>query len=159
MNSDSLGSGPFPPIRTAGLTGQAKADYRATHASPVVAAFFAWAEQRLQHTALRPSNPFTKALNYALERRAGLRVCLDDPDVPIDTKHLERALRPIRMGCKAWPFCWSCWSEVGAEVVATFQSLIVSCRLDDIDPYTSLVDVLQRFPDSPLRSDLHNLGG
>jgi hypothetical protein len=156
MNSDSLGSGPFPAIRTAGLTGQAKADYRATHASPVVAALFAWAEQRLQHTALRPSNPLTKALNYALERRAGLRVYLDDPDVPIDTNHLERALRPIRMGCKAWPFCWS---EVGAEAVATFPSLIVSCRLHDIDPCTSLVDVLQRFPDSPLRSDLHTLGG
>jgi hypothetical protein len=43
------------------------------------------------------------------------------------------------MGRKAWLFCWS---EVGAEAVATLQSLIVSCRLHDIDPYTYLVDVL-----------------
>jgi hypothetical protein len=55
------------------------------------------------------------------------------------------------------------------------QSLIATCRLHDIDPYTYLVDVLQRvgehpasrvaeltprlwkqhFADSPLRSDLH----
>ena len=133
------------------------------------------AEQQLQQAALLPSNPLTKALNYALERRAGLRVYLEDPAVPIDTNHLERALRPIPMGRKAWLFCWS---EVGAEAVATFQSLIVSCRLHDIDPSTYLVDVLQRidrhpasqveqliprlwkqrFADSPLRSDLHNLG-
>ncbi len=162
-------------IRTEALSGQAKAEYRATQARPVVDAFFDWAEQQLQQAALLPSNPLTKALNYALERRAGLRVYLEDPAVPIDTNHLERALRPIPMGRKAWLFCWS---EVGAEAVATFQSLIVSCRLHDIDPSTYLVDVLQRidrhpasqveqliprlwkqrFADSPLRSDLHNLG-
>ena len=71
-----------------------------------------------------------------------------------------------------------CWSEVGAEAVATLQSLIVTCRLHDIDPYHYLVDVLQRidrhpaakvhlltprlwkqhFADDPLRSDLHRLG-
>lgn len=159
-------------IRDAGLSDQNKAAYRNAHARPIVEAFFAWAEAQLQAAALLPSNPLTKALNYALERRAALSVYLDDPDVPIDTNHLERALRPIPMGRKAWLFCWS---EVGAEAVATCQSLIASCRLHDVDPYTYLVDVLQRidrhpareveqliprrwkqlFGDHPLRSDLH----
>ena len=40
----------------------------------------------------------TKALAYARERRGGLEVYLIDPDVPIDTNHLERALRAIPMG-------------------------------------------------------------
>jgi transposase len=63
--------------------------------------------------------------------------------------------------------------------VATLQSLIVTCRLHDIDPYDYLVDVLQRidrhpaslvhlltprlwkqhFADNPLRSDLQRLNG
>jgi hypothetical protein len=94
---------------------------------------------RFQQAALLPSNPLTKALSYVLERRAELSVYLEDPAVPIDTNDLERALRPIPMGRKAWLFCWS---EVGAEAAATFQSLTVSCRLHDIDPYTYLVDVL-----------------
>ena len=47
---------------------------------------------------LWPSNPFTKALAYARERGLGLEVFLTDPDVPIDTNHLERALRVIPMG-------------------------------------------------------------
>ncbi|NIR32267.1 MAG: transposase, partial [Gammaproteobacteria bacterium] len=56
-----------------------------------------------------------------------------DPDVPIDTNHLERALRPIPMGRKAWLFCWT---EVGAEYVAIIQSLLVTCRLQGVSPYT-----------------------
>jgi hypothetical protein len=76
---------------------------------------------------------------------------------------------------KNWLFCWR---EVGAEAVATLQSLIVTCRLHPIDPYDYLVDVLQRidrhparevhlltprrwkqhFADNPLRSDLSTLG-
>ena len=163
-------------IRDQALTGAAKRDYRRTHAKPVVDAFFAWAEDQLARAALLPSNPLTKALSYALERRAGLSLYLDDPDVPIDTNHLERALRPIPMGRKNWLFCWS---EVGAEAVATLQSLLVTCRLHDIDPYDYLVDVLQRidrhparevhlltprrwkqrFAADPLRSDLYHLHG
>ena len=99
----------------------------------MVGASFDWAEQQRRHAALLHSNPLTKALNYALERRVGLMFYLADPDVPIDANHLERAQGPLPMGRKAWLFCCS---EVGAEAVATFRSLIVSCRLHDIDPYT-----------------------
>jgi transposase len=68
-------------------------------------------------------------------------VYLSDSAVPIDTNHLERALRPIPMGRKNWLFCWT---EVGAEYVGKIQSLLVTCRLHGINPYTYFVDVLQR---------------
>ena len=121
---------------------------------------------------LLPSNPLTKAMAYVRDRRAGLEVFLGDADVPIDTNHLERALRPIPMGRRNWLFCWT---EVGARHAGIVQSLIVTCRLHGVDPYTYLVDVLQRvgqhpasrvaeltprlwkqsFADNPLRSDLY----
>jgi hypothetical protein len=63
-----------------------------------VEAFFAWVDQRFEEHGLRPSTPFTKALNYVRERRLGLEVFLTDPDVPLDTNHLERALRAIPKG-------------------------------------------------------------
>jgi len=37
-----------------------------------------------------------------------------------------------------------CWSELGAEQLGILQSLMVTCRLQGINPYTYLVDVLQR---------------
>ena len=73
---------------------------------------------------------------------------LGDPEVPIDTNHLERALRVIPMGRKNWLFCWS---EVGAKHVGIIQSLLTTCRLHQVNPYTYLVDVLQRVALHPAR--------
>jgi len=90
----------------------------------------------------------SKALKYARERIAGLQVFLSDPEVPIDTNHLERALRPIPMGRRNWLFCWT---ELGAKQIGIIQSLIVTCRLHGIDVYTYLVDVLQRVSLQPAK--------
>jgi hypothetical protein len=76
-----------------------------------------------------------------MEREDALSVYLSDSAVPIDTNHLERAPRPIPMGRKSWLFNWT---EVGAEYVGKIRSLLVTCRLHGINPYTYLVDVLQR---------------
>jgi transposase len=128
------------------LEGKAKLALRATHSQPLVAGLFAWLEQELVAHALLPTNPFTQAAHYALARKAGLEVFLGDPDVPLDTNHLERALRPIPMGRKNWLFCWT---ELGAERVGQIQSLITTCTLHGVDPYTYLVDVLQRIDTHP----------
>lgn len=133
-------------IKNLDLTAQDKLDYRVEHAKPVVDAFFQWAELQCLRPDLDPSNPLSKALKYVLERQAGLMVFLQDPEVPIDTNHLERALRPIPMGRKNYLFCWT---EVGAELVGIIQSLIVTCRIQEVDPYRYLVDVLQRVGTHP----------
>lgn len=162
-------------IRGLKLRTTKKLDYRLTHAKPIVEQFFAWVNQHFEAQGLLPSNPLTKALAYARERRLGLEVYLTDPDVPIDTNHLERALRGIPLGRKNWMFCWT---ELGAKHVGIMHSLIVTCRLHQIDPYDYLVDVLQRvsqhpasrvheltprlwkqhFASNPLRSPLHTSG-
>jgi len=133
-------------IRELALSAAKKLDYRLLHAKPIVEKFFAWVNQQFEAQGLLPSNPLTKALAYARDRRFGLEVYLTDPDVPIDTNHLERALRAIPMGRKAWLFCWT---ELGAKHVGIMQSLIVTCRLHQIDPYDYLVDVLQRVGQHP----------
>ena len=44
-----------------------------------------------------------------------------------------------------------CWTELGAEHVGIIQSLIVTCKMQGIDPATYLVDVLQRISQHPAR--------
>lgn len=135
-------------IRDRQLAGEAKLDYRARHAKPAVDAFFAWIHAQRQRIDLVNSAPLAKALVYAYNHRAQLQVYLGDPDVPIDTNHLERALRVIPMGRKNWLFNWT---EVGAQHVGLIQSLLTTCRLHDVDPYTYLIDVLQRISLHPAR--------
>jgi transposase len=153
------------------LTEEAKQRHRIVHAQPVVEQFFTWLERTLREVVLLPSNPFRQAAHYALDRRTALSVFLADPTVPLDTNHLERQIRPLALGRKNWLFCWT---EVGARYLGIIQSLLASCRLQAINPYDYLVDVLQRldthpafevhlltprlwkqhFANNPLRSDL-----
>ena len=112
----------------------------------IVDKYFNWLNDELDSRVLLPSNKFTAAANYSLQREKALRVFLEDPDVPLDTNQIERALRPIPMGRKNWLFCWT---EVGAEYVGQIQSLLITCKLQGIDPYTYLVDVLQRINTHP----------
>ena len=133
-------------IREQGLTGKDKLAYRTAHSEPVVQAFWGWCDRQCHRADLLPSSPLAKALHYALARKASPQVFLSDPEVAIDTNHLERALRPIPMGKKNWLFAWT---EIGAERVGIIQSLLVTCRLQGVDPYTYLVDVLQRISEHP----------
>lgn len=161
-------------IREQNLDGEAKRAWRQAHAKPAAERFFKWIDGYFAAQGFLPSSPFTKAMAYIRERRAGLEVYLDDPDVAIDTNHLERALRVIPMGRRNWLFCWT---ELGARQVGVVQSLLTTCRLHDVDPYDYLVDVLQRvgqhpasqveqltprvwktlFASNPLRSELHEI--
>jgi transposase len=161
-------------LRDKAIVGQEKLDYRTENSLPVVDAFFSWCYQQRQRIDLVKSNPLSKALAYTMKREQALKVFLSDPDVPPDTNHLERALRVIPMGRRNWLFSWT---EVGAEQVGIIQSLLVTCKLHNVNPYEYLVDVLQRvgchpasrveeltprlwkerFADNPLRSDLETL--
>jgi len=122
--------------------------WRQRHSVSLVDEFFTWVREQRQCPALLPSNPLSKALAYVQDREASLRVYLAHPGVAMDTNHLERALRVIPMGRKNHLFCWS---ELGAEQLGILQSLMVTCRLQCINPYDYLVDVLQRVSSHPAR--------
>jgi hypothetical protein len=115
-------------MRERKLEGEQKLAYRTQHSEPVVKAFWVWCDDQCHRSDLLPSSPLSKALKYAMARKASLEVFLADPAVPIDTNHLERGLRVIPTGKKNWLFCWT---EIGAERVGIIQSLLVTCRLQD----------------------------
>jgi transposase len=138
-------------IRERQIEGAEKLAWRSAHSEPIVRAFWAWCELQCQRGDMVPSHPLAKALAYARERQGRLQVFLANPEVPIDTNHLERALRPIPCGRRNWLFCWT---EIGAKHVGIIQSLIATCRLHGIDVYTYLVDVLQRVGTHPAKDVL-----
>lgn len=150
--------------------------YRAENARPIVDRFFEKIRGIHAQEVLLPSDPLNRAIGYTILREKALRVFLEDPMVPLDTNHLERAIRPIAVGRKNWLFCWT---EVGAKYVGIIQSLLSTCRIQGVDRYAYLVDVLQRidthpakdaslltprlwkehFSANPLRSDIDHAAG
>ncbi|AWN15144.1 Transposase [Salinisphaera sp. LB1] len=65
---------------------------------------------------------------------------------PLGAKSEKR--RAILIGRRNWLFCWT---EVGAEPAGITRSLTSACRLHGVDPYTYMVDVLQRMGVHPAR--------
>jgi hypothetical protein len=136
------------------LEAEKKQAYRAEHSKPLVDYFFTWCASLVDKPDLvAMESPIIEAIKYALHREKGLREFLADPDLPLDTNHVERTLRVMPLGRKNWNFSWT---ELGAHYVGIIQTLLCTCKLQGVDPYTYLVDVLQRVGEHPA-SDVHEL--
>ncbi len=120
---------------------------------PLVELIFERLRQISASQAMLADTLFTKAVNYALQREAQLKVFLEEPSLPLDTNALERQIRPIPLGRKNWLFCWA---EIGAVYTGIIQSLICSCKLRGVDPFTYLIDIMLRLSAQP-HSDLTSL--
>jgi transposase len=87
-----------------------------------------------------------KAINYMLKRWPAFTLFLDDGRVRLSNNAAERALRGIALGRRSWLFCGS---DRGGHRAAAVYSLIVSCKMNNVDPHAWLTDVLDRISNHP----------
>ena len=114
---------------------------RQTEAVPVLAQFRRWLEGH--YPTLLPQGPLGQAFGYALNNWRALTRYTENGVLVPDNNLLESAIRPIAMGRKAYLFTAS---ARGGHVAATLYSLVGTCKLNRIEPYAYLKDVLQRLP-------------
>jgi hypothetical protein len=72
---------------------------------------------------------------------------LDDGRICLSNNAAERGVRGIALGRKSWLFCGS---DRGGERAAVMYSLIVTAKMNDIDPQAWLADVLARIAEHPV---------
>jgi hypothetical protein len=84
-----------------------------------------------------------KAIDYSLTRWAALTRYLEDQKLPIDNNHDEHQIWPWATGRKNWLFAGSL---AAGQRPAAITSLIQSAKLNGLDPYVYLRDVLERLP-------------
>ncbi len=117
----------------------ARQKVRQTRSLPVVEAMKSWLEAQLGH--IPPRGGLAEAIRYALTRWHALGTFLDDGRVELDTNTVERAIRPIALGRKNHLFAGS---DGGARRWAIVVSLIATAKLNDVEPFAYLKDVLER---------------
>lgn len=88
-----------------------------------------------------PKSPLGEAFGYALSNWAALNTFVEHGILEADNNLSERALKPVALSRKNWLFAGS---ERGGRAAATAFSLIETARLNGIEPYAYLRDVLQR---------------
>jgi hypothetical protein len=98
---------------------------------------------REQLAKLSRGHDLAKAIDYLLKRRAAFTRFLDDGRLCLSNNAAERG---IALGRKSWLFCGS---DRGGERAAALYILIVSAKMNDVDPQAWLADVLTRIATYP----------
>lgn len=86
-----------------------------------------------------PKSNLQDAIDYFSDHWKALTYFCKDGRVPIDNNGTENALRLPKLGFKNFLFAQS---ELGAEIVAGYYTLIATCKLYQINPVIYLADVL-----------------
>ena len=98
-----------------------------------------WFEMELGRVP--PAGPLAEAIRYALARWPALTRFLEDGRIELDNNTVERAIRPIALGRKNHLFAGS---DGGAARWAVVASLPATAKLNDVEPFAYLKDVLER---------------
>ena len=87
-----------------------------------------------------------RAMDYMLKRWDTFSRFLHDGRICLSNNAAERALRGVALGRKAWLFAGS---DRGGERAAAIYTLIVTAKLNGVDPRAWLADILRRIPGHP----------
>jgi transposase len=134
-----------------GLSAAQRCSIRQVRVVPLVASLEQW--MRAERGRLSRHADVAKAMDYMLKRWASFTRFLNDGRICLTNNAAERGLRGIALGRKAWLFAGS---DRGGERAAAMYSLIVTAKLNDVDPRAWLADVLRRIADHPVQR-LHAL--
>ena len=135
-----------------GQTANARRATRRVRSLPLVAAMKAWFEAELHR--IPPRGALAEAIRYALTRWTALCCFLDDGRIELDNNTVERAIRPIALGRKNHLFAGS---NGGAERWAVVASLLATAKLNGVEPFAYLRDVLERMSNGYLANRLDDL--
>lgn len=127
-----------------GASAERRRAVRQEVSAPLVADLEAWLRE--QRARLSRGNDLAKAMDYLLKRWSAFTRFLDDARICLSNNAAERALRGIALGRKSWLFAGS---DRGGQRAAAMYSLIVTAKLNDIDPQAWLADVLSRIAEHP----------
>ena len=127
-----------------GQSPEARRAFRQALSKPIIEALHAYLKEK--RLAFSPTHDLHKAIRYMLKRRAAFTLFLDDGRVCLSNNAAERALRGIALGRKSWLFCGS---DRGGQRGAAMYSLIVTAKMNNVDPHAWLADVLARIATHP----------
>jgi len=116
-------------------------ELRQQKSKPILEKFKAWIDDLLPGTP--PSSALGKALGYAHRQWPKLIRHVDHPEIPVDNNYSEQQIKHFATGRKAWLFSYDASS---AQASANLFSLVMTCRVNDIEPYTYLNYLFEHLP-------------
>ena len=119
---------------------------RQKRAVPIMNEIKTWLDENVY--AVLPESAIGKAFHYMLNQWPRLENYLLNGRVEIDNNLVENAIRPIALGRKNYLFAGS---HNGAEQAAAIYTLVANAKLQQVEPFAYLRDVLKRISDHPYK--------
>jgi hypothetical protein len=126
-------------VTVRGQAPEARKSARHAKSLPVLSAMKMWLETQLNRVP--PRGGVADAIRYALTRWTALCRFVDDGRIELDNNTVERAIRPIALGRKNHLFAGS---DGGAARWATVASIVATAKLNGVEPFAYLKEVLER---------------
>lgn len=127
--------------QAAELNIEERARLRAERSKPLLVELQLWLIERRASAA--NGGALAKALDYTLRRWPALIRYAESGVHPIDNNPVENAIRPIALGKKNWLFAGS---ERAGKRAAAIQSLLITAKLNGLEPSAWLKETLEKLP-------------
>ena len=101
-----------------------------------------------------PKSPTGEAARYTRNQWEALNRYVEDGRLAIDNNAAERLMKPVAIGRKNWLFVGSV--EAGSRA-AVLMSLVASCKLNEVEPWAYLRDVLTKIATRTSSESLEDL--
>jgi len=126
-------------------THQQRYELRQQEALPILKVLGQWMKD--QYQSVLPQSPIGKAIHYSLKRWDKLSLYATDGKLEMDNNLVENAIRPVALGRKNYLFAGS---HKAAQNAAMLYSFLGTCKINNINPYEWLENVLSRIPNHPV---------
>ena len=100
-----------------------------------------------QYKTLLPSDHMTVAIHYSLQRWERLCAYTENGMLHPDNNPVERSIRQVAVGRKNFLFAGS---QKGAERLGEMYSLLGTCKMNNVNPYEWLKDIIGRINEHPI---------
>lgn len=110
---------------------------RTEQSVPVLKELGEWMKQ--EYVKLKPKSPIAQAIAYSIKRWDGLSLYASTNHLHIDNNPIERCMKNLAVGRKNYLFCGS---HEAAKRAGLLYSLLVTCKLNNVNPYQWLREVL-----------------
>jgi transposase len=127
-----------------GLAADERLRIRKEQSAPLLAELETWLRE--QRSRMSRSASVAGPIDYMLKRWDWFARFIGDGRVCLTNNAAERALRGFALGRKSWLFAGS---DRGADRAAAIATLIITAKLNDVDPQAWLADVLARIATHP----------
>jgi hypothetical protein len=122
-----------------GLSAEERLALHQALSQPVMDELKAWLEKQIQDKRVEPNSALGEAIDYMRDHWVELTRFLHEPGAPLDNNICERILKTAILHRKN---SLSYKTERGARVGDLFMSLVQTCRLNRVNPFTYLLQLV-----------------